>query len=323
MNGNIKSRLTVTGANIVFFTVAVLWILFQIVQLFLQSAYGEDFLSDRVYGVLIVNELIIVLSPVLVYLAAKRLNIREALRFNGLRPVPVLLIAAVSVPAYGVFAMLDTIAVFILQYIGDIPAQRLPVPKNAGELAVGILILSVLPAICEEMLHRGLLLRAYESRGSIKAVVIVSVFFGFFHFDIRNLIGPIFLGLLIGYYVIRTNSIIAGMLAHFFNNAIAEILQFMGRDVPAPNKMTVSAGELISSVTMGTICLVIVFLLMWLFRMATEGGYALKPALTSVRNDIRSITSHWPVVATFLFYIAVQLMFIFMIVIVRMKGFSY
>ena len=81
-------------------------------------------------------------------------------------------------------------------------------------------------------MHRGFLLTAYERRGSYRAVVIVAILFGLFHFDIMNLLGPIFLGAVFGYYVIRTDSIFAGILAHFLNNAIVVVIQYLwGRSV--------------------------------------------------------------------------------------------
>ena len=315
-----KSKLTVTGANLVLFTFAVLWFSFQVVLLILSAKFGESFITNNIYGALLINQYVIILFPILIYAGVKRLNLKSTFRFNKIGPVPLLLIIAISIPAYFVFAALDTIVVFLLQFIGDIPPQPIPIPKNAIELLIGILVLAVSPAICEEMLHRGLMLRAYENRGSIKAIAITSIIFGFFHFDIKNLIGPIFLGFILGYYVVKTNSIFAGMFAHFLNNTIAEVLQFIGKDVPVPQKLTVSPGELGSVAVLGFICLIVVFLLLKLFSYATEGIYEMKPSLTSIRNDFLSIATHWPIIAVFVLYILMQLLFIMTIIITRVKG---
>ena len=42
-----------------------------------------------------------------------------------------------------------------------------------------------------------------------------------YHFNIQNLLGPIFLGVIFGYMVYKTGSIFTSMIAHGVNNAIA------------------------------------------------------------------------------------------------------
>lgn len=314
-------KITLTGANIVFFVFVVLFIAFQFVLMFFTIIYGENFLDDKIYGILLINEYILILIPVLAYVFIKKLNIREVFRFNKIGVLPALLILLVSVPAYLAALMLNNAVVYLLQYIGDVPNQPIPVPKNIAELIVGIIIVAVSPAICEEMLHRGILLRAYENRGSMKAVVITSIFFGIFHFDITNLLGPIFLGLLIGYYVIRTNSIFAGMFAHFLNNTIAELFQYYYRDVPQPDKITISAEEMGSVILYGTIGLILVGIFIRIFKQITEGKSSIRAPISSIKNDIVSVISHWPIIVIFALYLFMIGMYLLSIIISRITGF--
>ena len=93
--------------------------------------------------------------------------------------------------------------------MGELPSQDCLYQKPPWNWPSGSW--SWLLRVCEELMHRGFLLTAYERRGSYRAVVIIAILFGLFHFDIMNLAGPIFLGLIIGYYVIRTGSIFAGI----------------------------------------------------------------------------------------------------------------
>jgi hypothetical protein len=148
------------------------------------------------------------------------------------------------------------------------------------------------------------MLSAYESRGSIKAAAITAVLFGMFHFDITNLAATTFLGFLIGYYVIRTNSILAGMLAHFMNNALSELLQFLLNDGSTTgDTITISFEELIGTCAFGTVGLIVTVLLIMLFTRVTEGKCFLKPPISSVRKDIASILSHWPIIVFAALYI--------------------
>jgi len=309
-------KLTLTGANILFFIFSIVFIAYQLV---LGVIFGEK-LNDKIYIILLINEFVMVLAPVIIYCAVKKVNMKEVFRLHKPGLIPMLLVAAISVPAYFVALMLNNLVVFVLQYIGDIPAQPIPAPKNIPELILGLLIVAVVPGICEEIMHRGLLLSAYEKRGSYKAVIIVAIYFGIFHFDITNFFGPIFLGLIIGYYVVRTNSIFAGMFAHFLNNAIAELLQYFLSDGSQPEKMTVSLQELQTIILLGIICLFITAGLLVLFKRATEEKSVITPPIASVRNDVKSILSHWPVILVLILYIAMMLLYLLSIVMLKLIG---
>lgn len=310
-SGNKKTKVTVKGANLIFFNFVVLFIISQIILLFIiviiSAFYGEyyakDFIKNNIYIITFINEYILILAPVLIYAFTKRLNFKEVFRIKKPGVLPSVLIVLMSLPAYFIALMLNSIVIYFLQFITEIPVQPIPVPQNFGELLVGIFFIAITPGICEEMMHRGLLLAAYEKRGTVKAIVITSIFFGLFHFDIKNLLGPIFLGLVIGYYVIRTDSIFAGMLAHFLNNLIAELFQYFTATGVYPEKIVITEQELFSVVIYGIAGIIVLGAFMLLFKKATENKYVYKPSISNIRKDIISIVTHWPIVLIILLYI--------------------
>lgn len=312
-------KITLTGANILFFIFAIVFIAYQLV---LGVVLGQR-LNDHIYEIILVNEFIMILIPVLLYCFIKKINIKEAFRFNKPGFLPMLLVAAISVPAYFVAAMLNNVLLYFLQFIGDLPAQPIPVPKDLPGLGIGLLIIAVSPAICEEFMHRGLLLRAYEKRGSYKAVIFVSILFGIFHFDITNFLGPVFLGLLIGYYVIRTNSIFAGMLAHFLNNAIAEVTQYLWGSGVQSDKLTVSWPELQQLLLMGLLGLILAAGLLFLFKRITEGKAEIIPPIARVRSDIKAVFTHWPIIIVVVIYILMALITILGAVLMKAMNLQY
>jgi membrane protease YdiL (CAAX protease family) len=315
-----ERKITITGVNIVLFVFTVLYLIFQLILIGLSLIYGEGYLQNNIYRILLINQYVIILIPVLGYVFFKKLNLKEVFRLNKLGILPALIILFLSFPAQLVGNMLNSVMVYLLQFIGDIPSNPIPVPDNLRDLAVGIAVIAVSPAICEELLHRGLLLKAYEKRGSIKALVITSIIFGIFHFDITNLLGATFLGLLIGYYVIKTNSIFAGMLAHFLNNAIYVFLQYFLRNRPAPDKIIrITSEELSASVIYGFAGLVAIGLLLMLFRKLTEGKYKLIPPISIIKKDIVSIISHWPIIVLLVIYLCITGLLLFTIF---LNGFS-
>ena len=311
-----------TGANLLFFIFVIIFLFSQLVLGLLNGILGGGLIENNMYGMLFLNEYIFILLPVLIFSLVKRLDFKAVFRFNRMGVLPAGLIILSAFPAYFVASMLNAFVVYLLQFIGDVPANTIPVPQSTGELFLGLLMVAFTPAVCEEMLNRGILLKAYETRGSMKAVVITAIFFGIFHLDITNLLGPIFLGLLIGYYAVRTHSIFAAMLAHFMNNAIAEVLSFFFQNgTPEPTKITISLEELGGSLLYGVGGLIFLAVLLRVFKRVTEERAVIKPPIASVGKDIVSIVSHWPVLAVLVLYILMAVLYLLYIIAARYQAF--
>lgn len=307
-------KLTLTGANVLFLIFTVVFLAYQLI---IGVIMGEA-IYDYMYPIIIVNELMIA-GSVLIYCLVRKINIKQTFRFNNPGLTPCLIIAAAALPATLAAGMFNSLIIYALQFIGDLPAQAIPVPTNLSELLIGILIVGVAPGVCEEFMHRGFLLRAYEKRGSYKAVVIVAIYFGLFHFDVTNLLGPIFLGLIIGYYTVRTNSIYAGILAHFLNNAISELVQYFS-GTPQPEKLTISDPEMISTLVLGIICLIITAALLYVFKMVTEKRAVIIPSISRAGQDIKTVLSHWPIIIIIVLYILMMLLYILSVVLMKQFG---
>ncbi len=89
-------------------------------------------------------------------------------------------------------------------------------------LWANLLLIAVLPGICEELLFRGALLGlARDGLPDGVAVAVVAVAFGILHLDAPRLLPTATLGVVLGLLVLRTNSLVPAILAHMANNAVA------------------------------------------------------------------------------------------------------
>ncbi len=303
-----KGKLTITGVNIVFFIFTILVIAFQFILILLRQLLNIDLITKNTYILLLINEYVIILIPCIVYIVKNKISLRESLGFKKLKALPALLITLMSVPGYFVALALNYLVVLLLQQVGNVPTSPVPSPQTVTELIIGILIIAVSPAICEEILHRGLLLRAYEKRGSYKAIIITGFFFGIFHMDITNFLAPIFWGVIFGYFALRTGSIFAGMLAHFLNNAIAELLQFFIRNEPENSSFAAWFEHPENILLLGVVCLSVFTLLFLLFKKVTEGKRQFVPSISTFGKDLKSIFSHWPIITIVALYVAMFLL---------------
>ncbi|MBL8152439.1 MAG: CPBP family intramembrane metalloprotease [Blastocatellia bacterium] len=87
------------------------------------------------------------------------------------------------------------------------------------------LLIALLPAVCEEIAFRGLLLYGLRKRFKpIVLVLVVGLVFGLFHFQLFRIIPTGFLGVVLSGILVMTGSIFPGMVAHAGNNALTIVL---------------------------------------------------------------------------------------------------
>ncbi len=102
---------------------------------------------------------------------------------------------------------------------------------NVLEVLLVIIVVSVVPAVCEEVMFRGYIQKSFEFKVKpIWAALITAIFFGLYHFNPYALIPLIALGFYLGYAAYKSNSIFVPMSLHFFNNFVAIIFYFIYGD---------------------------------------------------------------------------------------------
>lgn len=92
-----------------------------------------------------------------------------------------------------------------------------------------LIVVSVMPAICEEMLHRGFIQRCLMKKINSKMLIsiIMGIFFGLFHMDFYRFIGTAILGGVLSYILVTTDNFFYNMLFHFTNNLFAQLMSIL------------------------------------------------------------------------------------------------
>lgn len=156
-------------------------------------------------------------------------------RASGFDPVPVLSLRRPGGPALVGGLLLGAGALPLVWIIGWLQTFVLPVPTEVLEgleelvradsparLAWVLLAFAATPAICEEVLFRGVLLGGTRSLAPWRMVLLNGVVFGAFHLSLSTVVRFLptaALGCVIAWAVWRTGSIWVGMAMHFVNNA--------------------------------------------------------------------------------------------------------
>lgn len=172
-------------------------------------------------------EIICVLVPIAIFVYFKKWDVKHLFRLNKIRIDNLALSAVIMLFAIPVTAFINAIVIFILFLLGKVHAQPTFPSENILQLIITLFVVAVTPAIVEELLCRGVILRGYEKWGVRGSLLMSSFLFALLHRNIQSLVGTFLLGLLIAYIVYRTNSIFAGMIAHFANNGFIVVVSFL------------------------------------------------------------------------------------------------
>src|SRR5262249_51047762 len=151
-----------------------------------------------------------------------RLNATDVLSLKPVKPA-VWLAILFSIPsgyltAIGVFRIVNIFIPAPQQLLERFSQDVIPKGMPTWEL---LLYIAVLPAVCEELAFRGILLSALRRKLSPVALVVgIGVIFGLFHVTLYRIAPTAALGMILTVIAIMTGSIFPGMLLHAGNNAL-------------------------------------------------------------------------------------------------------
>jgi sodium transport system permease protein len=110
-----------------------------------------------------------------------------------------------------------------------------PGDQSRGVFAT-LLLMAVTPAICEEALFRGPILRGLAARFSpLSSAVLTGLLFGLYHVDVWRLLPTGVLGVILSLVALESGSILPSMLTHALNNACLIVLAYLHWDDAATN----------------------------------------------------------------------------------------
>jgi len=185
---------------------------------------------DLSYGikmaVISLSQILLVFLPTFIFIYFNKLNLKD-LRFNKISIKNLLIAIGIMVFSMPIAMFINFIWIFILRYFGKIHTTAQFSSDNIVQLLINLFVIAILPAIFEEMLFRGVILRGYERLGKVSAILCSAILFGLLHRDLQSLVGTTILGIVIAFIVYKTNSIYPGMIAHFINNGFAIVLTFL------------------------------------------------------------------------------------------------
>lgn len=211
----------------VMFLVAVGLLALRIFVYYLPISENLAWLLDLIFTLLMQGG-ILVLMPVLIYKYALRMNVRQMLEFSNVKRVKwyyVALAVPLGLCVYCVTILVSSVWQQIISSFGYVhSSSSLPETFSPALMVLDIVLIGVLPAVCEEFCNRGGFLTTMRKSFSLPLTIIIcGVAFGLFHQNITQVFYTALFGALAAFLTLRLKSVLPAMVMHFVNNTFSVI----------------------------------------------------------------------------------------------------
>lgn len=114
----------------------------------------------------------------------------------------------------------------------DETVSNIAMSYSVSELITVIFVIALTPAVCEELMFRGLILKNLSAGlKPVYAILLTGIIFAVFHFHPFNLIPLVILGVFISFTAFFSNSVYTAVVVHFINNLISAFsIYFFGKE---------------------------------------------------------------------------------------------
>lgn len=272
---NIKSSKLHALLFIFLFIVFYFLMSYLLVEVFVGYASSKGVSIDNylIPTIVIPSFLLFGLPPIL-YCLIKRVSIVDSLKLHklsGKNFMYSLVIGLLLIPISSAISL-------VLQFVFPNPIQTTLDETITYGLPVALLALAVTPAICEELMFRGLFFYRFRNLKPIYIALISGLTFGFVHLNVVQGVYAAVIGFCFFYLVYYTNSIFSSMIAHFVINGTNVTLLYLVSLIPTPETTepvptTPSMSVTTFYIVLACICSYLVYKLLKRVKANNQGNF--------------------------------------------------
>lgn len=212
--------------NIIYFTAITL-----VAVCFIASYFG--FIQSEWLSSLLIQVLVMAAIPILMYNLLISKNFKTTFKDLGFKKISGKSLVIVIILGFALYFLNSYIATFFSTILHLLGYEKLPIQStssielNSATILKEFFLTAILPGICEEILHRGIMLNGAKRVTNTRFCLITSsILFGLTHLNINQFFYAAILGYLMGYVNLVTNSIYPSIIIHFLNNFLSVYFSF-------------------------------------------------------------------------------------------------
>lgn len=277
---------TFNSAMLAYFIIVILFVALRLISSFgLLSFAGSDYVFT-----ILVQVVLLFGGSIVLYSAFKKQKIKRTYGEFGIKKVSWKIVGLSVLLGFVVFFLNMFVSKTfngLIELFGYEHAHGSAISSYSfGSLIINVVFTAILPGICEEVAHRGMLLKSLSPLGASKAIWISALFFGLLHMNIEQFFYATIIGLFLGFLTMVSGSIVPAMIVHFMNNFLSTYLTFSQvNGLPFGNIVGWVEGVLASNVFVAILLtLLILIILLQCLLVLTK-----KIASHSLKNDLQHI----------------------------------
>ena len=280
----------------------MIYFLCMVCFLAIRIAYSNGFLDfndasvNNMVSTIIIQVLIMFLLPFGLYcllLKVKPKKLLNTCNYYKLNNRAILISFAIGVVVFILNIAISTFFSTVISFFGYRSAGSSSSSHiySVSNLFLDLILTAVLPAFCEEFLHRGMLLQGTKHAGFKRAIVMSSLMFGFMHFNINQFFYATFIGFIIGLISVVAKNIWPAIIVHFTNNAIGVYLEYANANGWFGSNFYTTLGNFFSSQSLLFVFLTTFIFLSLIFILLTYLIFALYKLtiLRKVENAVNEV----------------------------------
>lgn len=264
---------------------------------------------SKISELLLLTQILFLIIPVIVYVIVTRQSFVKVLRIKKLSLENIGYIIIISILAIPIMSLLGEITnLFFHNNVNDLMVQMKNLP-----LWQMVAVVAMLPACCEELTMRGVVLSGFEEMTTAKAAVLSGFLFAVLHLNPPQFLYAFALGIILAYLVNITHSIFASMIVHFIFNANSAVLTWISLRMKVKTQDITSMPQsdmIFSLIFYAVISIICVY---WIYSLIKKLEKLNKREMKQVRsracsginskNSISSLLAYSPVAVCVLLYI--------------------
>jgi sodium transport system permease protein len=171
-----------------------------------------------------------ILGLVVVYARGTSRPLADVLR---LRRVPARALVGAALVGASAWLVVGLLAEWLVPVPPELveSLRRVVAPSDGSRgLVTSLALIALTPAVCEEALFRGAILRGFSAKlPRLTSAVLTGALFGLYHVDVWRLLPTGLLGVALSLIALEQDSIVPAMVTHFVNNACLVALVYAGK----------------------------------------------------------------------------------------------
>ena len=210
----------VTKTNVLFTATVLVYIIL---------SYSLEFVPASLLTVnmLLVVPEIILLLPALAYVLVLRPKTVDGVSMSVVSPTTTILTVVLTFAIMPLVMFINSLTSLFAENSVDTVLTHI---VNNNPLWLNLLIIALLPAVVEEFIFRGLIFNGYKRRNPFMAILLSAALFGLIHMNINQFSYAFVIGVIFGFMVYATGSLLPSILSHFIINGTSVVISHLSVD---------------------------------------------------------------------------------------------